>query len=490
MLEVVVFGCGAAVMVLELVGARILAPFCGTSLVVWTGLIGLVMASLALGYWLGGKLADRRPEARVLSGLIALAAVLVAATAVTKIPLLEFLASRETGPRLMVLGATLALFAPAAALLGMVSPFAVRLAVRDAASAGATSGRLYALSTAGSIVGTFAAGFYLIAALGTTAILLAVAAFLLLLSLLAWRGGIKAKIAAGAVIVLCGLGLWANDASLAAAGVEDIDTAYGRLLVYQGIAPESGRPIRLMTTGPSRCQSAVYLDAPDELALPYTRFFALALTMVEQPRRVLVLGGGGYSFPRHVLSAFPQAAVTVVELDPGVTAIARKHFGLADDPRLTIAHEDARAFVNRDSGPYDLIYLDVFGTDYLPPFHVVTREAARRLSALLAPGGVVVVNAIGAPAGPGGRFLRSLAATFAGVFAETAVYALAGPGREGDEQNVMLTARQEPGPAPVPANAEARAFLAGRIDDPAGTDAVPLTDDHAPVEWLGLGLGL
>lgn len=488
MLGIVVFGCGAAVMVLELVGARILAPFCGTSLTVWSGLIGLILASLSLGYWLGGKLADRKPEGRVLSGIIALAAVLVAATATTKIPLLTYLASREAGPKFVALAATALLYAPAAALLGMVSPFAVRLSVRDAATSGATAGRLYALSTLGSIVGTLAAGFYLIAALGTTAILLAVAGFLLLLSIAAWWGGLRSKLAVAAVIALCGLGVWANDLSLAAAGVEDVDTAYGRLLVYQGFDPHAGRTIRLMTTGPARCQSAVYPDAPDVLVLPYTRFFALALSLAQEPKRILVLGGGGYSFPRHVLATLPRAEVTVVELDPGVTRIARKHFGLVDDPRLTIVHEDARTFVNRPGSPYDLIFVDVFGTDYLPPFHLVTREAAERLGALLAPGGAVVVNAIGAPDGPGGRFLRSLAATFADVFADTAVYPLGGADRAGQEQNVMLTARREPGPGPTAADDEGRGFLAGRLADPTGTDALVLTDDHAPVEWLGLGL--
>jgi spermidine synthase len=488
MLEVVVFGCGAAVMILELVGARILAPFLGTSMVVWSGLIGVVLASLAVGYWQGGRLADRRPSAKVLSGCIALAAALVGATAATKIPLLEFLASHAPGPRLAVLAAVLVLFAPAAALLGMVAPFAVRLSVRDAATSGTTAGRLYALSTIGSIVGTFAAGFFLIAAFGTTTVLLVVAVFLLGLSLLASRAATKGKIAAGAAIFLSGLAVQATDLSLAAAGVDDVDTAYGRVLVYAGADAQTGRPVRIMTTGPRRCQSAVYLDAPQELALPYTRFFALGFSMVSAPQRVLVLGGGGYSFARHAVEALPGAAVTVVELDPGITALARKHFGLTDHPRLSIVHEDARAFVNRPGEPYDLIYVDVFGTDYLPPFHLVTREAAARLAALLRPDGAVIVNTIAAPQGAGERFMRSLAATFASVFPEVAVYPLAGAATPDAEQNVMLTARLRPGPEPTPTDAETRDFLAARRDAPAGTDALVLTDEYAPVEWLGLGL--
>ena len=487
MLQLVVFGCGAAVMVLEIVGARILAPFLGTSIVVWTGLIGVVMASLSLGYWQGGRIADRHPTARALSVVILLAAILTAATAVTKALLLAFLAGHGLGPRLGVIAAALLLFAPAAGLLGMVSPFAVRLTLRDAATAGATAGRLYALSTLGSIVGTFAAGFILVAALGSTTILLVTAAFLAALSLAASRTDIRAKGAAFGIILLCGLWLAAENAMLAEAGIHDVDTAYGRVLVYQGMDPVSARPIRVMATGPARCQSAMYPDAPGELALDYTRFFTLGLDMAPAAPNVLVIGGGAFSFPRHALEKRPQASVTVVELDPGVTELASRHFGLAPHPGLTIVHEDARMVLNRPGGPYDLIYLDAFGTDYAPPFHLVTREAATRLRAQLAPDGAVMVNAIGPIEGDGSRFVRSLAATFAAVFPDVALYALGSPHAPRTAQNVMLVARNQPGPMPEPNDSELRRFLGQRLAPAQGAEgagAMVLTDEHAPVEWM------
>ncbi|MYL83888.1 hypothetical protein GTA51_12190 [Desulfovibrio aerotolerans] len=484
MLELVVFGCGAAVMVLEIVGARILAPFLGTSIVVWTGLIGVVMAALALGYWQGGRLADRRPSTRTLSVVILLAALFTAATAVTKALLLDFLMGQGLGPRLGVIAATLLLFAPAAGLLGMVAPFAVRLALGDAATVGATAGRLYALSTLGSIVGTFAAGFVLVAALGSTTILLVTAVFLVAVSLLASRADARAKAAAVAVIALGGLWLTAQNALLTEAGIHDVDTAYGRVLVYEGLNPETARPIRVMTTGPSRFQSAMYPDAPDELALDYTRFFTLGLEMAPAAPRVLLLGGGAYSFPRHVLAARPQAAVTVVELDPGVTELAREHFGLMPHPGLTIVHEDARMVINRDGGPFDLIYLDAFGTDYAPPFHLVTREAAKRLQHLLTPQGTVIVNAIGTLEGDGARFIRSLAATFAAVFDDVALYPLDSAGSPQAARNIMLLARNHPGPLPLGSDPEKRRFLEKRLEASAVAGGMVLTDDHAPVEWL------
>jgi spermidine synthase len=484
MLELVVFCCGAAVMILEIVGARVLAPFLGTSIVVWSGLIGVVLASLAVGYWQGGRLADRRPSARVLSVIILLAAVLTAATAATKIPLLDYLVTRAAGLRLAVVAATLLLFAPAAGLLGMVAPFAVRLKLRDPATVGTTAGRLYALSTVGSIVGTFAAGFFLIAALGTTTLLLVVAAFLVAVSFAASRTEVKAKAAVVAVIALASLGLYAQNVVLVAAGVVDVDTTYGRVLIYQGLEPKTGRPIRVMTTGPTHFQSAIYPDAPDVLALDYARFFDLGFAMVPQARRVLVLGGGGYTFPRHALATHPQTSVTVVELDPGVTALATAYFALRPHPDLAIVHEDARVFLNRDEATYDLIYVDAFSTDYAPPFHLVTREAAEKMAARLAPDGAIIVNVIAPAAGMQARLPRALAATFASVFEEVSLYPLGKKGEETTPQNVMLVARKQATPFTPPQDAETRRLLGSKMDTPVGSDALVLTDDYAPVEWL------
>jgi spermidine synthase len=484
MLAFVVFSCGAAVMVLEIVGARILAPFLGTSIVVWTGLIGVVMASLAVGYWQGGRLADRRPEARVLARIILLAALCTAATAATKMLLLDFLAGRGLGPRLGVIAAAVLLFAPAAGLLGMVSPFAVRLSLRQAREAGTTAGRLYALSTCGSIVGTFAAGFLLVATLGSTTILCVTAGFLVLVSLAASRAEAKAALAVAGCAVLAGLWLHAQDALLAEAGVYDADTPYGRVLVYQGLDPVAARPIRVMTTGPSRYQSAMYPDAPDELALDYTRFFTIGLDLAPAAARVLVIGGGAYSFPRYFLKQRPEASVCVVELDPGVTELARRHFGLVPQPGLSIVHEDARLALNRPGGPYDLIYLDAFGTDYAPPFHLVTQEAAGRLRALLAPEGTVIVNAIGPVSGDGARFVRSLGATFASVFADVGLYPLGSPESPETPQNVVLVARNRPGPLPQGKDARMRRFLGARLEAAALPGGEVLTDEYAPVEWM------
>ncbi|MEW5771965.1 MAG: fused MFS/spermidine synthase [Thermodesulfobacteriota bacterium] len=488
MLELTVFSCGAAVMVLEMAGARILAPYLGSSLVVWSALIGVVLASLSAGYWWGGRLADRRPEPRLLSGLILLAALAVAATALSKTMLLGFLLDYASGPRLSAVLANLLLFAPAAALLGTVSPFAVRLALSSTDQAGRTAGRLYALSTAGSIAGTFLAGFVLLPAMGSTSLLFVVALALAATSLCAHRSRVLAPATAGGLILLLWAGMAAYDERLDQLGVHDRDTAYSRILVHQSRDPRNGRATRVMSTNPRHVQSAMYLDEPGELVLDYTRFFALAGRFAPRLERVLVLGGGAYSVPRRLLADHPGLAVDVVELDPGVTDLARRFFGLADAPGLTLFHEDGRTFINREHPPYDAVLVDVFDTHYAPPFHLATLEAVRRVRALLAEDGVVMVNCIAAREGPASALFRAQAATWAAAFPQVEAYALEAPDDASLVQNLVLVARPDPAAPPARAASpdEAR-LLAGRFrPDPDRT--APLTDEFAPVEQLALAL--
>lgn len=488
MLDIAVFICGAAVMVLEIAGARILAPYLGSSLTVWSALIGVVLASLSAGYWWGGRLADRRPDPRRLAWIILLAALAVAATALSKTLLLGFLLSRASGPRLAAIAANLLLFAPASVLLGMVSPFAVRLALARAEQAGAVSGRLYALSTAGSIAGTFLAGFVLLPALGSTSLLLLVALALVAASLCASRARPRAATAAALAI----LGLWAGmaayDLHLERLQVFDQDTAYSRILVHRSVDPRNGRATRVLSTNPRRVQSAMYLDDPAELVLDYTRLFALAGRFATRLERVLVLGGGAYSAPRRLLADHPGLAMDVVELDPGVTALARRHFGLSDQTGLRIFHEDGRTFLNRIHAPYDAVLVDVFDTHYAPPFHLATLESARRVRDLLTPHGVAMMNCIGARAGPASGLFRAQAATWAAVFPAVEAYALESLDDPHLVQNLVLVARMnQAAPPPAPGTPEEARLLAGRfLPDPAG--APPLTDEFAPVEQLALAM--
>jgi spermidine synthase len=479
MLHCCIFLCGAALMIIELTGSRILAPFLGTSLVVWTSLIGIILASLSLGAWWGGSLADRHPQARILGRIVLLAAWATAGIGLSKTWVLEFL--QGTGSlHIVTIVATMALFAPAAVLLGMVPPFAVRLCLEDPAYTGRTAGRLYAISTVGSIVGTFLAGFVLIAWVGSTSILFITAATLALAS---WMAEPSTKTLKGVSLVIFGLAVFfcrQQDSWLEQRGFLDTDTPYSRVLVYTSKEEGTNRPTREMVTGPQGRQSAMYIDDTTELALPYTRFYRLAEYYRPAMRRMLVLGGGGYSFPKYALAHYPDLQIDVVELDPGMTALARTHFALQDNPRLRIIEEDARTFLQKAGSNYDVILCDVFTSHYSIPFHLVTVEAIGLMRSALAPDGVVLVNLLAAPEGVGNRFYKALYATFKTAFPEIQTYAVFNPADKHLWQNIILAASTGPSPG-ITNDADIAKMLTHALPAPQ-ENIPPFTDEFAPVD--------
>ncbi|MHC1743447.1 MAG: fused MFS/spermidine synthase [Syntrophobacteraceae bacterium] len=489
MLELIVFACGAAVMILEMVGARIVAPYLGSSIVVWTALIGTILASLSVGYWWGGKIADRKPNAKAFSIILLLSGVSVALLALAKAMILDFWDVAALPVQLGATAFNLALFAPSTVCLGMVSPYAVRLKLSSVEQAGSTAGRLYAISTFGSIMGTFVAGFYLIATFGSTAILLGLSLSLVLLSILASEANRKRKASVLLVPVLFFILCSVYEEQLSRSGFYDLDTSYNRVLVFQSKDDRTDRPTRAMATTPRYVHSSMYLDDPQKLVLRYTRFFTLAEYWRPRMTRALVLGGGAYSFPRYLLSRHPQLHMDVVELDPGVTDIARRFFHLEDMPGLRIHHEDARTFINRDQEPYDVIFMDVFNSQYSVPFHLTTLETVTRLHGLLKEDGIVIMNAISAIEGPLGRFLRAEAATYRAVFKQVHLYPLFAAADGARKQNVLLVATKSEDELPTsPPDDELAGYLAGRWRQPLETDVPVLTDDYAPVEVYVAGI--
>ncbi len=479
MLHCCIFLCGAALMIIELTGSRIVAPFLGTSLVVWTSLIGIILASLSIGAWWGGYLADRYPRVRHLGQIVLLAAWATAGIGLSKTWVLEFLQGTGT-LHTIAITATIALFAPAAVLLGMVPPFAVRLCLEDPAYTGRTAGTLYAISTIGSIAGTFLAGFVLIAWVGSTSILFITAATLVFAS---WLAEPSTRALKGISLVIFALALFfcrQQDRWLEQHGFVDRDTPYNRVLVYTGKEQGTHRLTREMVTGPLGRQSAMYLDDTTELALPYTRFYRLAEQYHPAMRRMLVLGGGGYSFPKYALAHYPGLQVDVVELDPGITALARSHFDLKDHPRLRIIEEDARTFLQRVDSRYDVIICDAFTSHYSIPFHLVTVEAIALMRSALTPDGVVLVNLLASQEGGSSRFYKALYATFRTAFPKVQPYAVADPADRNLWQNLILAASNRM-PTDTTEDAELQKMLTHALPAPAD-DIPPFSDEFAPVD--------
>ena len=398
-LQIVSFFSGASTMILELAGSRLVAPYFGTSLIVWTALIGIIMTSLCIGNWLGGSIADKRPEAKLLGRILMFAAIIIAVTAYSSNWILTSIQDLHVNLYVSSVYSAVSIFAPSSVLLGMVSPFVARLAMQDVKSSGVVVGRLSALNSAGSILGTFLGGFVLISLFPSAVILMLVASIVALLSVLVYTGAWRKIIASIAFIGIIGGGIYTLENGIPFSPIsEQIDTAYNHISVAESIDRRNGRRVRIMITDPDAAQSLMYLDNPSELVSEYTKFYDLAFRFKPDIKRVLMLGGGGYCVPKHILSEYEGVSIDVVELDPGVTETARKYFSLEDNPSLTIYHEDARTFLNRavydGIEPYDAIFMDTFNSATVIPFQLATIEAGNRLRNLLKPDGVLIVNVI------------------------------------------------------------------------------------------------
>lgn len=483
-------------MILELTGSRLVAPFFGTSLIVWTALIGIIMTSLCIGNWLGGTIADRRPEGRLLGRILLIAAIFIAITAFASNFILTRLQGLNLNLYLASVFAAVLIFAPSSVLLGMISPFVARLAMQNVDSSGAVVGRLSALNSAGSILGTFLGGFVLISLFPSGVILMLLASGVALLSVLIYTGAWRRIIAVVVLLILSGGTFYAHNNGLpfSPIGVQ-IDTAYNHLSVVESIDRRNGRRVRILITNPDSAQSLMYTDNPTELVSDYTKFYDLAFHYKPDTKRILMLGGGGYCVPRYLLANKPDVSIDVVELDPGVTQTARQYFELKDSPNLRIFHEDARTFLNRAEhdglGQYDAIFMDTFSSWIVIPFQMTTIETGQRLRALLKPDGTLIVNIIASVYGPKAGVFHGIYKAFANSFTTMMVFPANAPDARYAYalQNIILIAMGDTAStvSPTP-DAKFSGLLAHQWLEPfVPDDSIPaFRDAFAPVERYAL----
>ncbi|MHB0875470.1 MAG: fused MFS/spermidine synthase [Anaerolineae bacterium] len=435
----IVFVASACSMTLELVAGRIIAPYVGVSLYTWTSVIGVVLAGMSAGNYLGGRLADRWASPRLL-GLV----FLVGGLACFIILGVDVLGDRTPGDWhivVRILALTGALFLLPSLVLGAVSPVVVKLAVSDLARTGSTVGRIYATSTVGSIIGTFATGFFLISWFGTHTIVLAVALVLIVVGLLLALRGRLALVALAMVPVVAGSVVAWRAVSPGRPCTRE--TNYFCIKVRE--ETRNGDPVRVLILD-RLVHSYSSLTDPTQLVYGYEKVYAEATAYMAQQRQLLkvaYIGGGGYTFPRYVEAVYPGTVQHVVEIDPGVTQTAYDMLGLAPDTAVVTYNEDARLFFSDQSvaDRYDIVYGDAFN-DFSVPYHLTTIEFDRQVKARLEPGGIYMVNMID---GAGGSFVRAYTRTLQRVFAH--VYLMPTTGeqwRHSPRTTFVLIASDEP----------------------------------------------
>ena len=476
-LSAVVFTGGVGTLATEIAASRLLAPYFGSSTVVWANIIGLTLLYLSAGYWLGGKWADRRPEPIVLGRIVLVAAFFIAATPFIARPVLDLALEGfdavSVGAVVGSFFAALAIFAVPVTLLGTVSPFAIRLALDDVREAGAVAGRLYALSTVGSILGTFLSAIVTIPLVGTQRTMLGSAALLALAAALLLGGRWHV-----ATIALCGLLFVPAGTIKASEGlVWETESAYQYVQVVE--RPDGSRALRL-----NEGVAVHSVWRPDTVLTGgvWDTFLVVPPLLGRPAERVLILGSAGGTIGRAYGRFYPEARVDGVEIDGEVSEAGRRFLGLADNPNVRTITADARPYLESTEERYDVIIGDAYRQPYIP-FYLTTQEFFELAREHLRPGGILALNVAAVPGDE--RLSEAIGSTLLTVFPEAWSWR---PLRF----NEILLAFDRP------VGAGALRSRAGALDpelsslvpifrerlEPVRKTREPLTDDRAPVEWL------
>ena len=534
----VVFVASCCSLILEIVAGRILAPFIGVSLYTWTSIIGVVLAGISIGNFLGGRIADRWPERRTIgvllvAGGLASLAILPLITIATQIPtdqlvdpnnrlggILPFDRAALLITRIVVI--TTLIFLLPSLILGMVSPVVIKLTLKDLAHSGGLVGQVYALSTLGSILGTFATGFVLIDTFGTRTIVFGVGIVLIGMAALfgdlvhVRRAAVPLAVALVGVVALvpahnvraynCGL-----DTDCVQRAAKDgwdqatqsgclHETAYYCIRVADDPAVSDHQTVKELILD-HLVHSYNSLEDPNYLQYGYIKVYAevadmLARRLPDQSLRVLYIGGGGYTLARHIEATYPNARQEIMEIDPGVTQTVYEQLGV--DPHTTnivTYNVDGRLMANqlvqRDAGQYDLIIGDAFN-DLSIPYHLTTREFDQEIKRLLKPGGFYLALVIDKLVG--GKFIPAYTDTVLQVWpgvqvlsegetwqsASPSTYVVAAGDRPVAPEELMLAHGQGPNGAIV-----TRIMPGDLMHQWLDVAQAPvLTDDYAPVDNL------
>src|SRR4030043_2251916 len=425
--NIVVFIASFCTLVIELGAGSIMAPYVGVSLYTWTSIIGVVLAGISIGAYLGGRMADRYPRSSTLGWLLFLSGL----GAFSISPLTNLIGGAQFQTSLMtrILMITLSIFFLPSCLLGMISPVVVKLTLNNLNKAGNVVGKIYAFSTLGSILGTFATGFYLISWMGTRSILLTMG-IILVISAIIFGGFFRSKKALALLLLflflsfslpIVGLRIYAmaypEEFSFPSSPVESVkafyevafkypfeeetrffkESDYYTIKVKKSTNGNKGNPLESLVLD-HLVHSYTDLNDPLYIEYEYIRIYEELVRWQAKKRgafRSLFLGGGGYTFPRFIEAKYPKAEIHVVEIDPEITKVAQKHLGVSENTRIRSFNEDGRWFVMncKEKESYDFIFGDAFN-DLSIPYHLTTKEFAAQLKRLLKPNGLLLANVI------------------------------------------------------------------------------------------------
>jgi spermidine synthase len=490
-----VFFSGLTSLAVELSASRLLGNYFGSSNLVWASIIGLVLIYLTIGYTLGGKLADRHPQIERFFGILAWAALLIGVIPLVSRPILRFSSQAfdfmQLGPLLGSFIAVLILFSAPVILLGTASPFAIRLAMENKASSGSLSGKIYAISTLGSFIGTFLPVLWLIPAIGTYRTFVTLSASLLVVAMLGlWKTGsvqtaIKYLWMPILLVLISTIGLSGLDKTSQGL-IYETESAYNYIQVLE---IDGMRYLRLNEGQGIHSQYkagvANYHGAWEYvMAAPFIKPDACDLNAI---KRIAIIGLAAGTSAREAITVFPQVMVDGFEIDPKVTEVGNLFFDM-QDPKLNVFLEDGRWGLTKSKNRYDVVSIDAFHPPYIP-WHLTTREFFQEVRDKLTPDGVLVLNIV--RMADNRQLVNSLVMTLKQVFPSVMITDI-----PGFFNSIVFASVQPTTPLSVVRNYQCLAQKGGTpqvvLDtlettliniQPEPASGTLFTDDRAPVEW-------
>ena len=421
-MKITVFLCGALGMVLELVAARILSPYVGSSNLIWTTIIGIMLTSMSIGYWLGGKIADKRPDINLLSFFILIGAFFTSIIPILETALVKPLSEVMNELVIIAIICSTIVFGIPSFILAMVSPFAVKLEDKNHEEIGKTSGKISSLSTIGSIVGTFVAGFLLIPNLGVRTLILIITITLIILSFVMFnKKNVKYSICMFlCLLTLIGLNYYGkvlfdkNNPDI----IKDVDSEYSRIWIKNIPVGEISYKTMEVDTG---LESYINKDT-NEMGARYLYYYDLFDYYNKDAKSTLMIGGAAYTYPTYYLNKYQEKTIDVAEIDEKMTELAIEEFDLdIENPRLKIYHQDGRSFLNNTKNKYDTILIDAF-KGLNAPFELTTYEALTKAKNALNDNGMVITNIISSLEGEDEEFIKYEYATYKAIFDDVKLF--------------------------------------------------------------------
>ncbi|MBQ9659116.1 MAG: fused MFS/spermidine synthase [Clostridia bacterium] len=494
--EIIIFTVEAVCMILELVASRVLSPYFGSSNVVWTSVIAIILLSSSIGNYLGGKIADKEGREKNLKIILILAATVILIIPQIEQNILNTIVKIISNIKIGAIISTIALFLIPSIILGLIPPIILKLKLKDIENAGKVSGKINAIATIGGILGTILGGFFLVPNIGSVYILFILSIILLLIvPVVDFKIKNKLTIILVALIInsIISMNLYMinnkKQGNIVLENQENMDyvsydTEYGRVWVYNRVLNEKN--IRVMNID-SGYESATYTDENqvNELVFEYTKYYDLMFKSEKEIQNVMLIGGAGYSYPKYFISHFENKNIDVVEIDGKITEIAKKYFylqkliddyDLENNKRLNLINEDGRVYLNNSNKKYDAILNDAFSGNS-PAKTLTTLEAAQNIKKSLNDNGLYLTNVISSLEGEKSQFIKAEVNTLKQVFKHVYVIPC---GENYDAQNAMNNM--------VIATDDDNVHFENTYELKLDKNEIILTDDYNPVDTLVMNL--